>query len=250
MSVRIVGLNTATSLQDGDFIVIDNESNGTRKYSALNLGANVAGNIASSYSSSATYAIGQYCLYNNDIYKCTTTIVSPEAWNAAHWVQVTVGDQLYTKVDKVSGKGLSANDFTDTYKNKLDGIANGAEVNVQPDWNVIDSTSDAYIKNKPTDATSSSSGFMSANDKQKLDGIATGAEVNVQSNWSEADSSNDAYIQNKPTSDTTLTVNGGFADAKAVGDIFEDIKSGDEEYAIYHLGFYLDENGDLNQVDD
>lgn len=28
------------------------------------------------------------------------------------------------------------------------------------------------------------------------------------------------------------------------------IKSGSEEDAVYHLGFYLDENGDLCQVDD
>lgn len=58
----------------------------------------------------------------------------------------TVGN----KVDKVSGKGLSTNDYTTTEKNKLDGIASGAEVNVQSDWNITDSTSDAYIKNKPT----------------------------------------------------------------------------------------------------
>lgn len=35
-------------------------------------------------------------------------------------------------------------------KTKLDGIAEGAEVNVQSDWNVTNTTSDAYIKNKPT----------------------------------------------------------------------------------------------------
>ena len=92
-------------------------------------------------------------------------------------------------------------------------------------------------------------GYKKASDKQKLDGIATGAEVNVQSNWNETDSSKDDYIQNKPTADVTLTVSGGFADAKTVGDIFENIKSGEEQYADYHLGFYLDENGDLNQVD-
>jgi len=34
-------------------------------------------------------------------------------------------------------------------KTKLEGIAAGAEVNVQSDWNITDSTSDAFIKNKP-----------------------------------------------------------------------------------------------------
>lgn len=54
------------------------------------------------------------------------------------------------KVDKVSGKCLSTNDYTTAEKNKLEGIAAGAEVNIQPDWNVTDTTNDAFIKNKPT----------------------------------------------------------------------------------------------------
>lgn len=37
--------------------------------------------------------------------------------------------ELAKKVDKVDGKGLSTNDFTDGYKEKLDGIQAGAEVN-------------------------------------------------------------------------------------------------------------------------
>ena len=60
-----------------------------------------------------------------------------------------VDAQLATKVDKVAGKELSTNDFTNAYKSKLDSIAEGAEVNVQSDWNVSDTSSDAYIKNKP-----------------------------------------------------------------------------------------------------
>lgn len=54
------------------------------------------------------------------------------------------------KVDKVTGKGLSTNDFTNTLLTKLNGIESGAEVNVQSNWAETDSTSDAYIQNKPT----------------------------------------------------------------------------------------------------
>ena len=61
MSTRIINLEPITSLQDGDYIVVDNATNGTHKYSASNLGSNVAGNIAAVYSSSARYSIGQYC---------------------------------------------------------------------------------------------------------------------------------------------------------------------------------------------
>ena len=41
------------------------------------------------------------------------------------------------------------NNFTTEEKTKLNGIASGAEVNVQSDWNETDSTADAYIANKP-----------------------------------------------------------------------------------------------------
>lgn len=60
------------------------------------------------------------------------------------------------KVDKVAGKGLSTNDFTTDEKNKLDGIASGAKVNVQSDWNATDNADDAFIKNKPTIPTKTS----------------------------------------------------------------------------------------------
>lgn len=53
-------------------------------------------------------------------------------------------------VASVSGKGLSTEDYTTAEKTKLAGIAAGAEANVQSDWNATDTTSDAYIQNKPT----------------------------------------------------------------------------------------------------
>ncbi len=52
-------------------------------------------------------------------------------------------------VAKEDGKALSANDFTNEYKAKLDGIAAGAQVNVKPDWNASAGNA-AEILNKPT----------------------------------------------------------------------------------------------------
>lgn len=37
------------------------------------------------YSSSSTYSVGDYCLYGTQLYKCKTTISTPEAWTAEHW---------------------------------------------------------------------------------------------------------------------------------------------------------------------
>ena len=57
--------------------------------------------------------------------------------------------------------------MTASDKSKLNGIASGAEVNVQADWSVTSTSSDAYIKNKPTipDSTSdltNDSGFITS----------------------------------------------------------------------------------------
>ena len=78
------------------------------------------------------------------------------------------------KVDKVAGKGLSENDFTNTLKSKLDGIASGAEVNVQSDWNEADSSSDAFILNKPTLGTASTKNSTSVV-TQSTDLVESGA---------------------------------------------------------------------------
>lgn len=56
-----------------------------------------------------------------------------------------VKDSLDGKVNTEANKRL----MTDTEGTKLAGIASGAEVNVQSDWSVTDTGSDAYILNKP-----------------------------------------------------------------------------------------------------
>ncbi|MGL6221629.1 MAG: hypothetical protein ACRC36_26630 [Lacrimispora sphenoides] len=89
----------------------------------------------------------------------TSTLVSN--WNAAYThisdaiKHITAEERaawntVSNKMDAVPGKGPSTNDYTNADMNKLTGIAAGAEVNVQADWNVTDTTSDAFIKNKPT----------------------------------------------------------------------------------------------------
>lgn len=120
---------------------------------------------------------------------------------------------LDKKVDKVTGYGLSKNDFTDILKNKLDGIAEGAQVNsitgvkgsseeIYRTGNVSISASNIGLGNvnntsdadKPISTAQQaaldekvdkvSGKGLSTNDyttdeKNKLAGIAAGAQVNV-----------------------------------------------------------------------
>ena len=113
----------------------------------------------------------------------------------------TVNSALDNKVDKVTGKGLSTNDYTTDEKTKLAGIATGANKYTHPSYTAkssglykvavdstghisgttavakaditalgIPSTNTTYVN-----ATTSTAGLMSTTDKSKLDGIATGA---------------------------------------------------------------------------
>lgn len=135
---------------------------------------------------------------------------------------------LNNKVDKVSGKGLSTNDFTNAYKTKLDGIATGAQVNVIEGITVnstavplTNKIANLTIPTKLTDLTNDGNFVTDANYvhtdnnftttlKNKLNGIATGAEVNVQSDWSVTSTSSDAYIKNKPTKVSDFTNDSNF----------------------------------------
>jgi hypothetical protein len=107
--------------------------------------------------------------------------------------QNQMNTELYdTKVDKVLGKDLSSNDYTITDKNKLDGIEEGAEVNVQANWNQNDDTQDDFIIGKPEQLFSSLGYFhhndtathitplnFTANNKENLTNDALGAQTNL-----------------------------------------------------------------------
>ena len=84
--------------------------------------------------------------------------------------------------------GSSAGLMTTTDKNKLDGIAAGAQVNVATNLSyTAAATSGVVTSSTGTNATlpaatTSAAGLMTNADKSKLDGIAAGAQVNVATN--------------------------------------------------------------------
>ena len=101
---------------------------------------------------------GTVVLGANDINESSTRFWLTDVLKSAYDGAVSAIVNIYTKtetdtllsnkVDKVTGKGLSENDYITADKNKLDGIQSGAEVNVNADWNAT--SGDAEILNKPT----------------------------------------------------------------------------------------------------
>lgn len=54
--------------------------------------------MAPAYSTSATYAVGDYVNYNGSIYRCTTAITTAESWTSGHWTAVVLGADLASQV--------------------------------------------------------------------------------------------------------------------------------------------------------
>ena len=50
--------------------------------------------VANEYSSSATYAIGDYCLHDGTLHECTQAITVGEAWDENHWASVSVMEKV------------------------------------------------------------------------------------------------------------------------------------------------------------
>lgn len=141
-------------------------------------------------------------------------------------IERTLWNTVADKVDKVNGKGLSANDYTTVEKEKLRDIEDGAEVNVQPDWNVTDSTNDAFIRNKPesmpasnTVSDYSSTGTAPVNGTavnkalQTLDVAAKGGSGKYIQSISETDgkiSAVEATMPTIPTKTSQLTNDSGY----------------------------------------
>ena len=68
--------------------------------------------IANVYDNTATYAVGDYCIYQNQLYKCVTQIDVAEAWDATHWALTNVVDyvkdteQVGAKIVEINGTGV------------------------------------------------------------------------------------------------------------------------------------------------
>ena len=55
--------------------------------------------VADRYSAEQTYAVGDYAIHNELLYKCITAIDEPEEFDAEKWVQVKLADEVENKAD-------------------------------------------------------------------------------------------------------------------------------------------------------
>ena len=82
-------------------------------------------NIASEYSASATYEVGDYCIYNSQLYRCVTAITTAEAWTPAHWTAVVLGNDtsgLRTDVNSLADRVSNIEETDGLHKYGVSGI--------------------------------------------------------------------------------------------------------------------------------
>lgn len=50
--------------------------------------------VTDAYDNAGTYAVGDYCIYDDVLYKCTTAITSPEDFNSSKWSATKVTNEI------------------------------------------------------------------------------------------------------------------------------------------------------------
>ena len=76
------------------FDTVQNKSAAQKLQARENTDSAGIASLATAYSPSARYAVGDMVTYDGKLYTCKTAITTAEAWNSSHWTEVTVGDQL------------------------------------------------------------------------------------------------------------------------------------------------------------
>lgn len=62
----------------------------------------VRANFSSDYDDTASYAVGDWCLYNGALYRCNTAISGGETWDSSHWDAYSLGSAVSALDDQVT----------------------------------------------------------------------------------------------------------------------------------------------------
>ena len=80
----------------------------------------IVGAIAPKFSTSSTYAVGDYVQYEGEFYKCKTAISTAGAWDSTKWDKIVITNELesvgtdltgFVKVDMTSGAGVTTTQY-------------------------------------------------------------------------------------------------------------------------------------------
>ena len=74
------------------------------------------GAIAATYSSSSTYKVGDYCIHDGGLYRCTTAITTAEVWTSGHWTAAKIAPDVSDLKSAFEWTATKDIDNTDTWE--------------------------------------------------------------------------------------------------------------------------------------
>lgn len=120
---KISELAEATTLSDADMTVIDNETDGTRKFKLKRLKDESDGNatdigklqdsIADEYDVNVSYSAGDYAMYEGTLYKATDTTTG--AWDSSKWSEAQISEDVSELNSKFTTKTITVTTEDNTY---------------------------------------------------------------------------------------------------------------------------------------
>ena len=143
------------------------------------------------------------------------------AQSMGNYVSVYSNDEWASAVFSIAPNDMASTSraglMSASDKTKLDGIASGAEVNVQSNWSQSDSTADDYIKNKPTIPTVNDATLTIQKNGSTVNTFTANASSNVTANITVPTDTDDltngaGYITSSalPTKVSDLTNDAGY----------------------------------------
>lgn len=76
-------------------------------------------------------AVGEYCIQNNKLYRCNTTISASEPWTAAHWTEAQIGDEVTSLKSALGKDEITSLLLADPIPDTVQAITFDASGNVQ-----------------------------------------------------------------------------------------------------------------------
>ena len=112
---KISELINTTELTNNDiFPIVQNNLTKKIKWSDIRKTMN----LSDEYDNTLTYSVGDYCIYNNTLYRCTTAISTAEAWDVTHWTETNIDEEIKNidnaKIEKpvdITATGQNCNDY-------------------------------------------------------------------------------------------------------------------------------------------
>lgn len=91
-----------TSPADGQTLVYDSA---TQKWKNGQGQSSISSVISDAWNASTTYAVGQYCIYNNSLWKCLVQHSGQTPTEGTYWTNVTVANEITSVNNSLSGIG-------------------------------------------------------------------------------------------------------------------------------------------------